>query len=95
MGLAVLPGRLKTEMDLLKEAILNQSNIYDNPVIAKHAAWAWQFLPLYQNITDSNITYILQQEIGKVFCRALEDAGVYKHTPQGKKAFLRFIDALR
>lgn len=95
MGLAVLPGRLKTEMDLLKEAILNQSNIYNNPVIAKHAAWAWQFLPLYQNITDSNITYILQQEIGKVFCCALEDAGVYKHTPQGKKAFLRFIDALR
>ena len=45
-------------------------------------------------ITDSNIHSIVQKEIGIVFTKVLEDAGVYKRTDEGKAAFKRFIDNL-
>jgi UDPglucose--hexose-1-phosphate uridylyltransferase len=45
-------------------------------------------------MTDCNVLAILKQEVGKVFCGVLEDAGVYKRTPEGKAAFLRFIETL-
>ena len=53
-----------------------------------------EFLPSYPTVTEENVQQILQQEIGKVFCRVLEDAGVYKYTPEGTEAFLRFIRTL-
>ena len=37
---------------------------------------------------------ILHEEIGKVFSQVLEDAGVYKRTQEGQKAFDRFIQTL-
>ena len=45
-------------------------------------------------ITDSNIHSIIQKEIGIVFAKVLEDAGVYKRTDEGKAAFKRFIESL-
>ena len=48
----------------------------------------------YSSINADNIMDILHDEIGKVFVQVLEDAGVYKSTPEGLKAFLRFIDTL-
>ena len=94
MGLAVLPSRLKHEMDLLAKYILEGKDLRSNPDLLKHADWVEEFLPSYPTVTEENVQQILQQEIGKVFCRVLEDAGVYKYTPEGTEAFLRFIRTL-
>lgn len=94
MGLAVLPARLKGELELLKEYILEGKDIRSNDSIEKHADWVNGFLPNYPEINASNVKEILQQEVGKVFCQVLEDAGVYKCTPEGMEAFERFTSVL-
>ena len=94
MGLAVLPARLKGEMELLKEYILEGKDIRSNEQIEKHADWVEEFLPAYSDVNEENIEHILEQEVGKVFCQVLEDAGVYKFTEDGLKAFRRFISVL-
>ena len=94
MGLAVLPARLKGELELLKEYILEGKDIRSNESIEKHADWVEEFLPSYPDVNEENIEGILQQEVGKVFCQVLEDAGVYKCTPEGMDAFRRFIAVL-
>ena len=94
MGLAVLPARLKEELELLKDYILTGKDIRSNESIEKHADWVEEFLPKYENINASTIENILQQEVGKVFCEVLEDAGVYKCTEDGLNAFRRFLAIL-
>lgn len=94
MGLAVLPARLNKEMDILSDYILNNKDIHSNEEIRKHADWAYNFIPKYESITKDNINEILQQEIGKTFVKVLEDAGVYKCTPDGMKGFMKFIQQL-
>ena len=94
MGLAVLPARLKDEMALLEEYILEGKDIASNETLSKHADWVAEFLPNYSSVTPENIGSILQQEIGKVFVQVLEDAGVYKCTKEGRDAFLKFIKTL-
>jgi len=46
------------------------------------------------SFTPENALDILMEETGKVFSQVLEDAGVYKRSPEGQAAFLRFIDAV-
>ncbi|MBR5539183.1 MAG: UDP-glucose--hexose-1-phosphate uridylyltransferase [Clostridia bacterium] len=91
MGLAVLPARLKNEMDLLKKAILAGADLEKDEVLAKHAAWAYEFMEK-QPVTAENIDEIVEREIGKVFATVLEHAGVYKCTPEGRRAFDRFVE---
>ncbi len=90
MGLAVLPSRLKGEMDLLKKAILSGADLYADETLAKHADWAYAFLR-EQTVTEENIDEVVQEEIGKVFAEVLVHAGVYKCTQEGREAFERFI----
>ncbi|MFG6332880.1 MAG: UDP-glucose--hexose-1-phosphate uridylyltransferase [Lachnospiraceae bacterium] len=94
MGLAVLPSRLKDEMALLKESILAGRDIVSSETLQKHADWVASFLPRYDSVTEENIGEILRQEIGRVFVKVLEDAGVYKCTKEGREAFLRFLKNL-
>ena len=94
MGLAVLPARLKDEMERLKTFILKKKDLRGDVILTKHADWAESFLPGYPEITPENIDHILRQEIGKVFCQVLEDAGVYKCSESGLKAFHKFIGIL-
>ena len=94
MGLAILPARLKDELHLLEEYILEKKDIRSCEAIEKHADWAESFLPNYPDISQENIQEILRKEIGKVFTGVLEDAGVYKCTPEGREAFLRFLFTL-
>ena len=94
MGLAVLPSRLKSEMEQLADAILEGKDIRSNEVLEKHADWVEEFLPKYTDITKENIMDILHEEIGQVFNQVLEDAGVYKQTEEGRAAFERFIGSL-
>ena len=94
MGLAVLPSRLKEEIELLAEYITEGKEIGSNEKIEKHADWVEEFKPKYENITKENVVDILKKEIGNVFVQVLEDAGVYKCTPEGREAFERFINTL-
>ena len=78
MGLAVLPARLKEELELLEEYILSGRDIASNEKIEKHAAWVAEFLPKYEKLDKDNIQEVLRKEVGNVFVHVLEDAGVYK-----------------
>lgn len=92
MGLAVLPSRLKDELNLLAGAILEGKDFSSDPKIGKHYEWVQEFLPKYASVDTENIRQILKEETGHVFARVLEDAGVYKRTPEGKSSFLKFIN---
>ena len=94
MGLAVLPARLKGEMEQLSEAILAGRDIRSDAVLEKHADWVEEFLPKYEKIDAENVHDILRKEIGLVFMQVLEDAGVYKRTKEGQEAFMRFVEKL-
>ena len=94
MGLAVLPSRLKDELALLGEYLMEGKDIRSNEMLEKHADWVEEFRPSYGEITRENVEKILQDEVGKVFARVLEDAGVYKCTPEGRKAFGRFLESV-
>lgn len=93
MGLAVLPARLKKEMDVLAEAILEGKDLRAIEETSKHADWVEEWKEKYV-ITADNIKTILQEEIGYVFVKVLECAGVYKRTEQGACAFKRFLEKL-
>ncbi len=96
MGLAVLPARLKGEMDKLADAILAGEDIRKDEMLEKHADWVDEFLPKYEagSRTKDEMMQILHKEIGYVFMQVLEDAGVYKRTEEGKAAFERFLDVI-
>ena len=94
MGLAVLPSRLKKEMELLAEYILDGKDPAQDPDTEKHAEWVRGFLPAYKDINRDNVDEILRKEVGKVFVHVLEDAGVFKCTPSGRAAFDRFLEIL-
>lgn len=103
MGLAVLPARLKDEMAALEQAILDGAEIREDEVLAKHADWVEEILPKYGftagsglegEITPEKLHEIIQTEIGLVFKEVLLDAGVYKCTEEGRKAFRKFVDTV-
>ncbi|OUQ56961.1 UDP-glucose--hexose-1-phosphate uridylyltransferase [Tyzzerella sp. An114] len=94
MGLAVLPSRLKEELELIEEYILEGKDVRSCEKIEKHADWVEEFVKEYDDINKDNVTDIIQNEVGKVFVHVLEDAGVYKCTEEGREAFMRFINSL-
>lgn len=94
MGLAVLPARLKDELELLASYILEGRDPAENEMLEKHADWVNEFLPKYRDINEKNVMDILQEEVGQVFVKVLEDAGVYKCTPEGRAAFKKFLATL-
>ncbi|MBD5500910.1 MAG: UDP-glucose--hexose-1-phosphate uridylyltransferase [Lachnospiraceae bacterium] len=94
MGLAVLPARLKEEMEQLKKALVEGQDLRSSQVLEKHADWVDEFLPKYDKVDSSNIDDIIEKEIGLVFMQVLEDAGVYKRTAKGQEDFDRFIQSI-
>ena len=95
MGLAILPSRLKKEIELIKEYVLDGKDVGTNDEINKHADWMNEVLERRgAEINKDSIDDILKEEIGEVFKKVLEDAGVFKNTQEGRKYFLRFIDSL-
>lgn len=89
MGLAVLPPRLKQELDEMKTYLLDQST----DVADYHRAWA-DHLKTSQTITTANVDNVVEDALAKKFVRVLEDSGVYKSNSIGRDAFKRFINAL-
>ncbi len=94
MGLAVLPSRLKEELNLLAEYMVEGKDIRGNEMLEKHADWVDEFTKRYDDINKDNVLDILKREVGVVFGKVLEDAGVYKCTEEGRMAFMRFIDSV-
>ena len=94
MGLAVLPARLKEELEILADYLVEGKDIRSNEKIEKHVDWVAGFLPKYSEISRENVMDILKEEVGQTFVHVLEDAGVYKCNEEGRKAFLRFIETL-
>lgn len=91
MGLAVLPPRLKDELEALEKAILSKADLRSNPLTSSHADWAESFIDDYA-FTEENCMDILKAEVGKVFATVLEHAGVYKRDENGINAFMRFVE---
>ncbi|MCD7727281.1 MAG: UDP-glucose--hexose-1-phosphate uridylyltransferase [Ruminococcus sp.] len=92
MGLAVLPSRLATELDTLKDAMLSGDDIASNPEISSHAVWAAEVKLKHPEFSKDNAEEILRSEVGAVFEQVLLDAGVFKRNEQGKNAFLKFVE---
>lgn len=95
MGLAVLPGRLKEELEILEKYMLEpdfKTKIKNDPKVVKHLEWAINIQEKHVKITSENIKTILKDEIGVTFSRVLEDAGVYKRNNEGEKGLLKFIE---
>lgn len=88
MGLAILPGRLLNELSEVNKYLLDQPN----QIAAMHQPWADQLKAKYAGqLTADNVETIVREEVGQVFSRVLEDAGVFKRTAAGQAAFDRFI----
>ena len=94
MGLAILPSRLVSELEAVKNAILNNDDLRASELTASHADWVEEFLPAHPNFNADNAMDIIKEETGKVFLHVLEDAGVYKCTPEGREAFMRFLESV-
>lgn len=95
MGLAVLPARLKTEMSLLKTAMLENKDMRSDDTLSKHAAWADEIRQKHGNLNCDNIDKIIEDEIGLVFAKVLEHAGVYKRTADGIMQFKKFAAGVK
>ena len=93
MGLAVLPARLKEELQVLADALVSGADVRADERIDKHADWADELKTRY-SFTAENTMDILQKEVGIVFSKVLEHAGVYKRDEDGKQAFLRFVSSI-
>ncbi|SEG31510.1 UTP-hexose-1-phosphate uridylyltransferase [Eubacterium ruminantium] len=98
MGLAILPARLKKEMEALEAHILAKKDLNllrDDEALSKHADWVEKWIPNYDETTLSDPVLLhkaVQKEIGLVFSKVLECAGVYKRDEKGMAAFKRFIE---
>lgn len=104
MGLAVLPSRLKSEMALVMDTILAGGRVEDDPRIAPHAAWVRDIISRHPEFAPEKAPFapevketlrlLLREEIGVVFLRVLEDAGVFKDTDAGRESFIKFVDSV-
>lgn len=90
MGLAILPPRLKPELEEVGKYLLGE----DNAIADYHLEWADQLKEKYPRINKEEVNSVVQHEAGQVFARVLEDAGVYKNTPSGHEAFMRFVKSV-
>ena len=93
MGLAVLPARLKKELEGVRTAILTGADLRQDETLGKHADWVDKLRQRY-DFTPENTEDILRQEVGAVFTRVLEDAGVFKRNDAGQQAFGRFLASI-
>lgn len=89
MGLAILPPRLKEEVEQVANYLVGE----DVSVAAYHQEWADQLKVQHPDLTDKEKALeIVKDSVGAIFARVLEDAGVYKQTEQGQAAFMRFVE---
>lgn len=95
MGLAVLPARLATELEAVKDALLHGDDLTANPQTASHAQWAAEFMSRYPSFNADNAMDTIHAEVGAVFEQVLLDAGVFKRDENGLSAFKKFIEKIQ
>ena len=89
MGLAILPPRLKEEVEQVAAYLVGK----DVSVADYHQEWANELKESHPGLTDKDQALnIVQESVGKIFAQVLEDAGVYKQTEEGQPAFMRFVE---
>lgn len=88
MGLAILPPRLKAELAEVEKFLLGQ----DSQVADYHQLWAESLKTAHPDVTEETVEQVVRESVGQIFARVLEDAGVYKRTPEGQAAFMRFVE---
>lgn len=98
MGLAILPGRLKEELDAIASILAGDQDQLEavkndpNHSLALHAAWIVELVGRFgMGSQHEEAVRIVQNEVGIKFTHILEHAGVYKRTPEGQAAFRRFV----
>lgn len=91
MGLAVLPARLKAELNAVAETLVRGGDLRADPLTEKHAHWA-EDIARRREVTMENAAEVIREETGLVFGRVLEHAGVYKRDAAGQAAFLKFVE---
>ena len=92
MGLAILPPRLKREMEQVEEYLLGRST--ETEVEACHRVWATTLKEANRDVTEATVKDVIYAAVGEVFLRVLVDAAVFKPTSKGKEAFVRFIESI-
>ena len=95
MGLAVLPGRLKDELEVVKDALVSRDvSILAEAGLEKHSPWLNELLERYESVTSDEVIAIIEQEVGEKFVAILECCGVYKLTEEGLEGIQRFINSI-
>lgn len=100
MGLAVLPGRLKSELDEIERILsgdikFDKKKIADDDPLFKHIPWIDELISKYGiNLKRDEAEKILKEEVGNIFLKVLLDAGVFKRDEEGMAAFDRFLNSI-
>ncbi len=93
MGLAVLPGRLLHELDVVKQALVRRDpNVLVAAGLEKHLPWLKEMLAAYASVTAEEAMDLIHDEVGQKFVEILECCGVYKLTDEGLDGVQRFIN---
>ena len=93
MGLAVLPARLKSEMEDLAKAVVENKDIRADEVLSKHADWV-NMLKAKYDINAENVDGIIKEEIGIIYSEILEQCGVFARDEKGRAQLKKFIESV-
>ncbi len=88
MGLAVLPGRLKKELDMIAQCLISSEDPHQYPELEKHLPWITTLKP--ERLDIEYIDQYLKNEVGRIFELVLEDCGVFKS--KDFTAFKHFLE---
>lgn len=89
MGRAILPARLKDELNEVKKFWLGA----ENKIADSHLPWAKK-VQAKTKITKDNVDEVMEQELANIFANVLENAGVFKEDVAGQAGWDRFIKQL-
>ncbi|MGP3779856.1 UDP-glucose--hexose-1-phosphate uridylyltransferase [Halanaerobium saccharolyticum] len=98
MGRAILPGRLKTELNWISSYLsgdLELEELEAKEGLEKHLDWIAELKEEYGiNLSEEEAEQVVEVEVANKFSRVLEDAGVYKNNSIGYKGFERFLESV-
>lgn len=100
MGLAVLPGRLNYELNEIKkilkgETIFNKTSYNEDSEIYKHIPWIEDMIKDKGTaLCEEEADKYIKTQVGLIFSKVLENAGVFKRDNKGIQAFTRLLENL-
>ena len=95
MGLAILPGRLLLELDILKQALIAcDVEILLSSKLDKHQVWFLELREQSIGLDEKEVEELIQQDVGLKFAEILACCGVYKLDEAGLSGIHRFVEVL-